>query len=434
MESLSHSRSSSSGFRSRRSYTNLQHISLAPLTSRFPLGDDETDGPVSGKEDDYGYNPHFQHTSYYSAHSVPTTPPVLSDSRNVSLTNLTKKKTSSKTIHMSDTGLEFLGTQRPAHHHRTRSHNPRERLPRARSQHEDNEWLLRAGLALATSAREEKGQSWLVQRESSTSLVSEIKQEHERRPHLPRSQTARRYRSGAATPTALSRRGSKSQIPSPRSSRASFMTAADGVFSSRSGEHTPFRDQTEVIPDFVDKTVRDEMQLIMSQRRNDNNSSRIGNGNEDTVYDHNSIRSSIFNRSFPPSESDYPSESDEESEFGEVEMQRLTRQQGFGLGPWIDRLVEWTLFNVEEESSPTAHAHWTDEHDAMVGSSTAKKEITISHCESESDPEAEAEPEADCQSTGTTDENLSIGSSEELKDREVWADLRWLLRAARDAL
>ncbi|EAS33061.3 uncharacterized protein CIMG_04085 [Coccidioides immitis RS] len=433
MESLSHSRSSSRGFRSRRSYTSLQHISLAPLTSRFPLDDDDgdSDGPVPVKERDPPGRPQLPTTSYYSTSSVPTTPPVLSDSRNLSFTNLNKKRKSSKTAPLSDTGLDLLNTQRPPHHHRTRSHNARERLPRVRNHHEDNEWLLRAGLALATSAREEKGQSWLVKRESSTSLVSDLNHEPNRRPHPHRSQTARRHRSGVSTPIALSRRGSKSQLPSPRSSRASFMTAAEGGFCSRSVPATPSHDQTEVIPDFVEKTVRDEMRSIISQScKNDHNPSR--NGDVETAsYDYTSRRSSLLDRSFPSSESNYSeSESEEESEFGEVEMQRLTRQQGFGLGPWIDRLVEWALFNVEEETSPIVHTQWADEHDALVSSATARKEVAFTHA----DDQPGSEVETDCESTGTADSSSSSGQSEESTEKGAWADVRWLLRVARNAL
>ncbi|WEW55463.1 hypothetical protein PRK78_000894 [Emydomyces testavorans] len=426
-QSSSHSRSSSSGFRSRRSYPNLQHISLAPLTSRFPLDDD--DGDASRKEGDYPPS-----MSYYSTTSVPATPPVLSDSRNVSSTNLAKRERSSGTKPMSDTGLDSLSIQRPSHHHRTQSHNPRGRLSRDRAQHEDNEWLLRAGLALATSTREEKGQSWLVKRESSTSLVSDLNQGSDRRPYLPHSQTARRYRSAVSTPVALSRRGSKSQVASPHSSRASFLTAADGVFSRRSGEQTPSHHQAEFVPDFVDHSIRDEMRSIMSQGHNNHhNSPRVDNGNkniETPSFDYNSRRSSVFDRTFshPETESS-SSESDEESEFGEVEMQRLTRQQGFGLGPWVDRLVEWTLFRVDEESSSAADRHWTDEHDALVGNSTPRKETAITFIEDQSDSEGDM----DCQSADIAGDSLPPGSSEGPGKQGGWADVTWLLRAARNA-
>ncbi|CAG8107805.1 unnamed protein product [Penicillium nalgiovense] len=35
-------------------------------------------------------------------------------------------------------------------------------------------------------------------------------------------------------------------------------------------------------------------------------------------------------------------------DFDEADLQQLTRERGFGLGSWIDRFVEWTLFGVDE--------------------------------------------------------------------------------------
>jgi len=39
----------------------------------------------------------------------------------------------------------------------------------------------------------------------------------------------------------------------------------------------------------------------------------------------------------------------EESDGDEEEVARLARERGFGLGNWMDRLIGWTLFSVDED-------------------------------------------------------------------------------------
>lgn len=370
--------------------------------------------------DDYSYRQQIQMTSYLSSTSVPTTPPVLSDSRDAWLPNLSKKKKASR----SDTRLDLMNDQLSPRHHRTQSHNPRERVPQPH--HEDNEWLLRAGLALATSTREEKGQSWLVKRESSTSLVSDLHPEPERRPHLSRSQTARRYRSGYSTPAAaLSRRNSHSNL---FNNGALYMTSGYPRSGARSGTRTPAYSQAEIPPEYTRGDMNDELRFSGMH-----NPSRIEDAfGQDGIASHrHSRRSSYFDPSFPPSDMDYSSaDSDEESEFGEVDMQRLTRQQGFGLGPWVDRLVQWALFDVEEEPNATAGTPWVDDHETLVKTTTQLKEFTIPQIEEES----ESGEETDDRSTGTAEDATSTESVEGPSGKGGWADVKWLLSAARNAI
>jgi hypothetical protein len=51
-------------------------------------------------------------------------------------------------------------------------------------------------------------------------------------------------------------------------------------------------------------------------------------------------------------------EADEESVGDEEEVARLARERGFGLGNWMDRLIGWTLFSVDEDGEES------DEEDA----------------------------------------------------------------------
>jgi hypothetical protein len=42
-------------------------------------------------------------------------------------------------------------------------------------------------------------------------------------------------------------------------------------------------------------------------------------------------------------------EGDDESVGDEEEVARLAKERGFGLGTWMDRLIGWTLFSVDED-------------------------------------------------------------------------------------
>jgi hypothetical protein len=52
-------------------------------------------------------------------------------------------------------------------------------------------------------------------------------------------------------------------------------------------------------------------------------------------------------------------EAGEESSGDEEEVARLARERGFGLGGWMDRLIGWSLFSVDEDGEDS------DEEDDM---------------------------------------------------------------------
>ncbi|KAE8390649.1 hypothetical protein BDV23DRAFT_193716 [Aspergillus alliaceus] len=308
---------SGGGFRSRRSYPSLNHASLAPLTSRFPIDDDvepqDYFTPRAEDADSY-YSAHDApaKTSYLSSYSVPGTPGLLSHSRSGSRARH-QRSTSSSRAHLSDTNLQGQDDIQPFHHQgtKTKRHSSRHHQSDSASRR-DAEWMLRAGIALASSTREEKGQSWLAKRESSTSLVDEGKHDVDSPGHLTK--MSRRSRSGRSTPAA-----SRSRIVSRRGSRPDLTMTGLEMTSTRQGGsaggfESPAGDVRHLIPDFVDERIRAEMEFIQ--------------------------------------QGDYTSDSDDysdsEDEIDEQEMQRLTRERGFGLGGWFDRMVEWTVFGVDD--------------------------------------------------------------------------------------
>lgn len=171
--------------------------------------------------------------------------------------------------------------------------------------------MLRAGIALASSTREEKGQSWLAKRESSTSLVDEGNYDVESPGHF--NKVTRKSRSGRSTPAA-----SRSRVVSRRGSRPDLIMTGLEMTSARQGDsgslESPALDVRHFVPDFVDERIRAEMAIIQQEEYT----------------------------------SDSDEYSDSEDDIDEQEMQRLTRERGFGLGSWFDRMVEWTVFGVDD--------------------------------------------------------------------------------------
>ena len=160
---------------------------------------------------------------------------------------------------------------------------------------------------------------------------------------------------------------------------------------------TPAGEVRDFIPDAVDERIRDEMDL-MQQDLND----------------------------------EYASETDDESfdsadEIDEKELQRLTRERGFGLGSWLDRMVEWTLFGVNEwpSSSDGGADH---HHHASVPNQTA-----TSNPGEESDHNDLVEDDNDTSVSDKEDEPVTTAVKQP-GENGGWEDARWLLHVIKRAL
>ncbi|KAF2665309.1 hypothetical protein BT63DRAFT_442729 [Microthyrium microscopicum] len=292
----------------RRSFPNLTHLSLAPLSSRFPIDDDGYDEELD----------QVPRSSYIQGRSAPTTPGILS--RTPKKKNRAKKTatyahesyfppqqrshdapiTKAKSASIitdshakSSLGLSALPTGPTSPLYRRTLSKP--------SIQSNDEWLHRAGLVIASEMREGKGQSWLVSRESSTSLVpsQEDADETYQREQREREVLVENFHSRAAS-RQTSRAGSRvasaktSRRPSRVGSKVDFVGLTDSrAMTSRAVEG--YFDELDVEPDFVDKEGEDEL--------------------EDAA-----------------------------------EVERLSKISTFGLGGLVDRLIGWPLFNVEEPS------------------------------------------------------------------------------------
>ncbi|KAJ5665770.1 uncharacterized protein N7477_008218 [Penicillium maclennaniae] len=407
----------SGGFRSRRSYPNLHHISLAPLTPRFPIDDLEPADYFSPRDETESLR-----TSYLSSVSVPSTPPILSHSRSNSRTRHTRSKSSTRSGILSDSNLHSKNEALPLHHQIKKRNGTSHTRPFSESQtsKSDAEWMLRAGIALASSTREEKGQSWLSKRESSTSLVSmPYETDSPRHHHRTKSSSSAKSRSGASTP-ALSRRNSRSRGGSRRGSRAGLAMTSLPLSSARvsipgTGTVSPeVRGRGGMEPDFVDEGIRAEIAALQRER---------GISDEESEY-WDGERGSEDEDDFSDGTLD---------DIDEADLQRLTRERGFGLGTWIDRLVEWTLFGVDELPAPVVPTT------TRIGAAATTTTVTFEEPYSRENDELQHD-NLSLVSVGDEADSLSQTDGESIAEVEKpgaqggWEDASWLLRVVKRAL
>ncbi|KAI5862368.1 hypothetical protein GGS23DRAFT_572068 [Durotheca rogersii] len=162
--------------RKNRSSTNLHHLSLAPLTSKFPLTDPEA-------LPDFVAPPIRHNVSYLQGKSAPTTPRLLQSPSRTRGNSPNRRRSSvheplaaklpksKSTTHLASANAKraSLGALSPLSRGRGPS-GAKERGRGDRADRSDSDWMLRAGALLSSEARESKGQAWLVSRASSTSL------------------------------------------------------------------------------------------------------------------------------------------------------------------------------------------------------------------------------------------------------------------------
>jgi len=319
---------------SRRSFPNLQHLSLAPLSSRFPLDEDNIDAEYEG---------YVRQTSYIQSTTAPSTPSILT--RSPSQQRRSKKKKAAYYIHegyipsssdasapiaKAKSSSALLASQTTRHSQQPglspiASHNTSLSQAATQAQTQD-EWLYRAGLTIAEESRLAKGQSWLASWERASGLATAPTSSLAASPPAGLAPSASRARLAALAaddsalldddadpatprwPASLSRPGSRhgagsraaSRAASRRGSRGSRLdVAAGGVALPREAADGYFEGADGAVagPDFVEAEERE------------------GEGGEE----------------------------DEEV------VRRLAGERAGGLGGVLDRLVGWTLFNVDED-------------------------------------------------------------------------------------
>jgi len=331
-----------------RSSANLNHLTLAPLTPRLPLS-------VSDQED----LDHARHVSYLEGRSAPTTPSILSrSSSRISMrrpinTGLAKSKSS---IHLPPNSQPRSGTTTP----KLRRGVTREGLslstlsPRDGS---DSDWLLRAGTAISSSTRESKGQAWLVSRASSTSLSRKKDEEEEALDQelaKAREQASRRG----------SRRGSIAIIDVDADDEFSPATARRSLSFEIGGSRSVSRFGSRV-----------------QSRRGSRSQLPTPGMERDGYFNHQDITQGHFvaEPDFVGVEDDVL-EDEVERKDDEAVVRTLAKANSLGFSGWVEKMLGWSLFPVDEDGEDTDSEMLDEkESDSDVSSRSLKKIADAMH-------------------------------------------------------
>ncbi|KAI1107354.1 hypothetical protein F4804DRAFT_297682 [Jackrogersella minutella] len=313
--------------RKNRSTTNLQHLSLAPLTSRLPLTDPE-ELPEFGA-------PPFQHNvSYLQGKSAPTTPRLLQSPPRTRGNSPSRRRSSAHDIldtklpkSKSTTQLAArrigLGTFSPLPRH----HGP----PNIKEQG-DSDWMLRTGALISSETRESKGQAWLISRASSTSLTGmrDVDEEaYERELARERELTSRRS----------SRRGSIAS-----SDEDAFLP------NSRYGSRSQSRTGTRTHPRTpVERHAHDG---YFSQEM--------------------STEEYIQGPDFVSLDEKLEAFEVDTSKSDEAAVRKLVNRKSGGMGSWM-----WSLFSVEENDEESDNADGETSDDETEGSHLPRSASTL---------------------------------------------------------
>lgn len=262
----------------------------------------------------------------------------------------------------------------------------------------DSTWLLHAGTALTEGSRESKGQSWLAKRASSTSLHSPATYDY------PSSEYAQAG-SGRGTPT-HSRRGSRERrksrrelamTPTPMTIFSKVKgTAADKPSVPREvSSSISTHDYLGVEPDWADSLTQAKVVAGLE--------TELADGLEDGEL--------------------YPDDGDRYGALGfkgqgiedeEREIQQTVQARGFGLGRWIDGVVDAFLKLDEADEEGLEIEHGMLDHDVLRGPEADTKEDDVS-----------GEPKGQDVDDAESDDEMEPAPR---SPKSVWEDLVWFGR------
>ncbi|KEF55871.1 uncharacterized protein A1O9_07451 [Exophiala aquamarina CBS 119918] len=318
MESPVRSLSRSSSFAPgphRRSHPNLHHLSLAPLTPKYPIDPADYDAYFDPSTSELHTSASISQISGLPSPGGILTSHSAAHSRASSRTRLKRKTKSSVSVHGS---AATAGSQPHQAHLEAPSgaltsegfgHRKANRVSSGLRIHmSDSSWLIQTGLALTEGSRESKGQSWIVKRDSSTSLASpSYVPTEERATHS----STHPSRSARATPS-ISR-------------RSSFKRGSRRSLAITPALHTPLslgldEPDSNSMPDWADDRTQAEI------------AAQVGNDlAEEFDYDGDPYGVLDFEGQF---------DSDEDNDSDEEEVRREILASGFHMGSWVDGIVD----------------------------------------------------------------------------------------------
>lgn len=201
---------------------------------------------------------------------------------------------------------------------------------------------------MSTSARESKGQAWLVSRASSTSLTGQRDEDEE---ELERELARERERS---------RRGSR------RGSAAGTIDADDEFSANTTRRSWSFGPATgsRSVSRFGSRT---------NSRRGSRARLATPGGERDGYFDHHEFgEEAIVEPDFLDVEDEDYVDADEARE-DEAAVKRLTKAGALGFGGWVEKMLGWTLFAVDEDGEETETGDMDEKADDSEISSRASQ-------------------------------------------------------------
>ncbi|TVY59646.1 hypothetical protein LSUE1_G010227, partial [Lachnellula suecica] len=267
-------------------------------------------------------------TSYIEGRSAPTTPSILSrSSSRVSLrkpVHLSIPKSKSST-HLLAQKQPRSGATTPGGTKLRRAVN-KEDMELSSKDRNDSDWLLRAGAAISSSTRESKGQAWLVSRASSTSLTAQRDDEDE---ELERELAKEREAEGS-TVGSFDADDEFSPVTTRRSLSFGPMTGT----GSRPMSRFPSRGNSR-------RGSKAQLFTPLTAER-------------EGYFDHKDFARDEFiaEPDFVDVEEEGYEEVDEAKE-DEAVVRKLARASSLGLGGWVEKMLGWSLFAVDEDGEET---------------------------------------------------------------------------------
>lgn len=389
----------------RRSYPSLQHLSLAPLTPKYPITPSDYNAYVDP-------DTRKLHTSSSLSHIVSMSSPsgILSQSGTRANSRARNRKSKSSVSMQAASGAPrgaltsqgFGGKMTdPADAYRSR-HPARRSMDLKK---DDSGWLLQAGTTLTEGSRESKGQSWLAKRASSTSLHSPVGEDY------PKSELAQ-VRSGRAMPT-RSRRGSRDRRKSRRelamtptamtaSSKAEETAAENPPASAATSTSDSPRDYAVIEPDWADPQTQAEIAADLEMEL----AEELEDGE---LYSDQEDRYGAL---------DFEGQDIDDEE---TEIQQAVEAHGFRLGRWVDGVVDALLKadDADEDELEIEHGKLDHEVGKVTGDDSRENDV----------PEDPSRQDMD---DVVSDDGMEPAPQ---NPKSVWEDLAWfgklVLRTAR---
>ena len=323
---------------------------------------------------------------------APTTPGIFSRSSSTHRLHSQKDHSDQESIPKSKSSSHLL----PPPHRPRRNHAFRPLTRREPPSSASTEWLFRAGAVLSSEARESKGQSWLISRASSTSPVSYARDDDEDQP----------------------------SCYSDQADDVEDVAFADDEFSPLSTRHS--RGGSRMAsrgPSRIGSRVGSKFNLQEGEEGIE------GYGLE---YDY----------AQGPDFVDEISEREEKEQEEDAEVSRLMRHNGTGFLGWLDRLLDWTFFSLnddnedENDMEPSIHQSTetiTQAEEGLSSRGTRKAEHgdtmpTHSFPSVGGAPTSSDDPPPP---PTTTMIKTAEGREQRLQQREAgWNDPAWLLSVA----